>query len=96
MATYIVLVRYSQRGVEHVKDSPARLEVTKSDAKAKGAEVKEAFLVMGRYDMVLVYEAPDDETMAKVALTLGARGNVSTETLRAFNEAEYKKICAGV
>jgi uncharacterized protein with GYD domain len=96
MASYIVLCRYTQRGVEHIKDSYARAQVTKDDAKAKGAELKEIFLVMGRYDLVLVYEAPDDETMAKVSLTLGGRGNVATETMRAFNEAEYKKICAGV
>ena len=47
---------------------------------------------MGRYDIIIVLEAPDAETVAKWALNLGSKGNVSTETLRAFTEDEYRKI----
>ena len=61
-----------------------------------GAKMKEAYLVMGRYDIVLVSEGPDDETMAKVALAVGSLGNVRSETLRAFTEDEYRKIIASL
>jgi len=92
MATYIVLNSWTQRGIEQVKESPARLDAAKQAAQAMGAEIKAFYLVMGRYDMVIVAEAPDDETVAKLALATGAQGTVRTETLRAFTEDEYRKI----
>jgi uncharacterized protein with GYD domain len=51
---------------------------------------------MGQYDLVCIIEAPDDETYAAALLSLGAQGNVKTETLKAFNEDQYRKICASV
>jgi uncharacterized protein with GYD domain len=49
-------------------------------------------MTMGRFDNVCVIEAPDDESYAKAVLALGAQGNVSTETLKAFTEDEYRRI----
>ena len=92
MATYIMLVKYTQKGIENIKQSPARLEEAKKAAKAVGAQIKEFYLVMGRYDIVIVLEAPDAETVAKCALSLSSKGNVTTETLCAFTEDEYRKI----
>jgi uncharacterized protein with GYD domain len=92
MATYIMLVKYTQKGIETVKQSPARLDGAKKACKAMGAQIKEFFLAMGRYDMVIILEAPDAETVAKCALDLGSKGNVKTETFRAFTEDEYRKI----
>ena len=61
-----------------------------------GAERKQFYLTLGRYDAVVIAEAPDDETAAKVALAIGSAGNVRTEILRAFAEDEYKKIIAAL
>jgi uncharacterized protein with GYD domain len=61
-----------------------------------GSELKAFYLTMGRYDIVTISEAPDDATAAKVALTVGSAGNVTTETLRAFNEDEYREIVAAL
>ena len=58
--------------------------------------MKEFYLVTGRYDVVVVAEAPDDEAIAKVALSIAAGGSIRTETLRAFSEAEYRKIIAAL
>jgi len=55
-------------------------------------EIKETYSTMGRYDLVCVIDAPDDETYAKGMLSLGAQGNVSTETLKAFSEDQFRKI----
>jgi uncharacterized protein with GYD domain len=96
MATYIVLSRYTQQGIEKIKDSPARLDAAKKAFRAMGAEIKEFYLTMGRYDFVVVVEAPDDETVAKLALATGSLGNVRTETLRAFPEDEFRKIIAAL
>ena len=54
------------------------------------------YLTMGRYDIVAISEAPDDGAAAKVALAIGSAGNVSTETLRAFTEEEYREIIAAL
>ena len=96
MPTYITLVRYTQKGVENVKDSPQRLDAAKKAFKGMGAELKEFYLVMGQYDIILVSEAPNDEAVAKIALTLGSLGNVRTESFRAFKEDEYRKIIASL
>jgi uncharacterized protein with GYD domain len=92
MATYITLVRYTEQGIRDIKESPPRLEAAKNAFRAMGAELKQFYLVTGQYDMVALVEAPDDETMAKLALSLGSKGNVRTETLRAFTEDEYRNI----
>jgi uncharacterized protein with GYD domain len=53
-------------------------------------------MVMGRYDMVTIAEAPDDATLARAMLSLASQGNLQTETLRAFTEDEYKKIISAI
>ena len=92
MPTYISLCHWTQQGVEKVKDSPARLDAARKAFKAVGADLKAFYLTMGRYDFVIITEAPDDATAAKAALTVAASGNVRTETLRAFTEDEYRKL----
>ena len=96
MATYISLLRFTQQGIENIKESPARLDRAKQAFRAMGAEIKEFYLVAGRYDAVMVLEAPDGETAAKIALAIGSQGNIRTETLQAFPEGEYRKIIAGL
>ncbi len=96
MAAYISLISFAQKGIENIKESPARLDAAKRLYKSMGAELKQFYLTLGRYDAVVIAEAPDDETAAKVALAIGSAGNVRTETLRAFTEDEYKKIITGL
>jgi uncharacterized protein with GYD domain len=96
MPTYISLVKYTQKGAENVKESPQRLEAAKKAFQGMGAELKEFYLVMGQYDIILVTEAPNDETVAKIALTLSSLGNVRTESFRAFKEDEYREIVSSL
>lgn len=96
MPTYITLVNYTQKGIENVKESPQRLDAAKQAFQGMGAKLKEFYLVMGRYDIILVSEAPNDETVAKIALTLGSLGSVRTESFRAFKEDEYREIVASL
>ena len=96
MATYIILTNWTQKGIESIKESPARLDAARKAFQAAGGELKAFYLVMGRYDMVVVGEAPDDEAAAKLALAISSGGAVRTETLRAFTEDEYRKIIAAL
>ena len=92
MPTYIALVNYTDQGIRNVKESPRRLDAAKKTLKDLGGEVKQFYLTMGAHDIVTVLEAPSDETLAKFVLMLAAGGNVRTTTLKAFPEAEYRKL----
>ncbi len=96
MATYIMLINYTEQGIRNFEESPKRQEVTREMARKFGVEVKDIYLTMGIYDFVAVAEAADDQAVAKLALSLGALGNVRTTTLRAFTEAEFRDIAGGL
>ncbi len=96
MPTYISLLNFTQQGIEKIKESPARLDRARQAFQAMGAELKAFYLVMGRYDAVVISEAPNDETVGKLVLMIGAQGNVRTETLRSFTEEEYRKMIAAL
>jgi uncharacterized protein with GYD domain len=96
MKTYIILLNYTEQGMKKIKESPARLDAARKAGEATGVKIKEWFLVMGQYDAVLVAEAPSDDVMSKMMLTIGSLGNVRTQTLSAYNESEYRKLIASL
>lgn len=96
MPTYISLINYTDQGIRNIKDSPKRLDAAKKLLKDLGGELRQFYLTLGRYDIVVVAEAPSDEVVAKFTLALGSLGNVRTTTLKAFTEVEYRKIIAGL
>jgi len=96
MPTYIVLVNWTDQGIRAVKESPRRLDATKKSIEAAGGKLLGFYLTMGRYDEVLIVESPSDEVAATLALSAGSEGNVRTETLKAFREAEYRGIIAKI
>jgi len=96
MPMYVTLIRYTEQGIKTFKDLPSRLAETRKAGEAVGAKLVAFYLTMGQYDAVVVSEAPDDETVATLALAAGGRGNVRTETLRAFTEDEAKKLATAV
>jgi uncharacterized protein with GYD domain len=88
MVAYVVLSKFTDQGIRNVKESPKRAEAFKQMAKTLGVTVKEIFWTQGRYDIVTIVEAPDEASAMSLDLSLGALGNVRTETLRAFSAAE--------
>lgn len=96
MPHFVTLVRYTQQGISKLKESPARLDAARKAAEKVGGKIHGWYLTMGQYDAVLISEFPNDETAAKFMLSVGAMGNISTETLKAFNEAEYRSILGGL
>jgi len=96
LATYITLLKFTDQGLQTIKEAPSRLERAKQLARTMGAEIKAFYLVQGRYDAVVFSEAPSDEVVARFSLAIGSLGNVHTETLRAFTEDEYRRIVAAL
>jgi len=92
MATYILLMNFTDQGIRKVKDSPKRADAFKDRAKKCGATVKDVFWTLGEYDVVAIVEAPDDVSMTALGLSSGALGNIRTQTLRAFAEADMRTI----
>jgi len=92
MVTYVVLAKFTDQGVRNAKDSPKRADAYKQMAKTFGVTVKEIVWTQGRYDVVTIVDAPDESAAMSLSLSLGALGNVRTETLRAFSVGEMTKI----
>jgi uncharacterized protein with GYD domain len=96
MATYIVLMNWTEQGIKNVKDSPKRLDAAREGAKKLGCGLGSFFMTIGPYDAVGILEAPNDEALAKFALATGAAGSVRTTTLKAYSEDAYRKIMASL
>ena len=96
MPTYISMLRYTKQGIGSIKSAPARIDAAKEAYRKAGGELKAIYLTMGQYDLVVITEMPNDEAVARMALALGAQGNIRTETMRAFTEAEFRKIASSL
>jgi uncharacterized protein with GYD domain len=96
MATFIVLLDYTDKGVRDIKDSPHRADSFNEFAEKAGAHVVSQYWTIGSHDGVLVLEAPSDEVAASVLMHLGAGGNVRTTTLRAYDWAEAQELISQV
>jgi uncharacterized protein with GYD domain len=92
MATYLTLLKFTERGEKDMKDTCKRAADFKTHGKKHGIEVKEQFWCMGVYDGFIVFDAPDDETATAAMLSLSLRESVTTQTLRSFNATEMNKI----
>ncbi len=94
MATYLMLANYTDQGVRNIKDTLKREEVFRSLCGKLGAQVREVYRTLGRYDLAAILEAPDDVTMEAILYSLGSLGNIRTETLRAFTREETNAAIA--
>lgn len=84
MALFIILGSYTQEGIMNMKESPQRLEAAKKVAESVGGSIKEFYYTMGRYDFVVIAEAPDIDAMLKALMIVGSTGTIRTETLQAI------------
>lgn len=96
MATYVMLVQWTEQGMRQVEESPKRLDAARRVLKDMGGDIKAFYMTMGDYDLVAIYEAPDDAVAARFTLMLGRMGNVRTRTLKAFPEAAYREIVSSL
>ncbi len=96
MATYLGLLRFTDQGIRKVKETTKRAKDLQEFAAKMNVKVREMYWTLGRYDVVVVAEAPDEETITRLTLGLGMLGNVTTETLRAFSAQEMNQILKGL
>jgi uncharacterized protein with GYD domain len=96
MPSYLSLIKWTEQGIRHIKESPGRLDAVKEAARAAGGKVVFFYLTLGDYDIATLMELPNDEAAARLLLTLASQGNVRSTTLKAFTEAEYRNIIAGL
>ena len=92
MPTYVMLGSWTDQGARAINDSPRRLDTVKKDLADMGGQFRAFYMTMGEYDVVLVFEAPDDAIAARFALMLGQLGNLRTHTLKAFPEQAFREI----
>lgn len=96
MATYIMLMNWTEQGIQNVGDWPQRVASARSQIEAAGGKLAGAYVTMGVYDVVAVLSGIDDAGIAKLAMGLGKAGDVRTTTLRAFPEQEAAQIIQGL
>ena len=96
MATYLMLLNWTDQGIRNVKESPKRLDGVKKLVKDMGGEVKGFYMTLGAHDLVLIVDMPNNDKLASFALKVGSLGNVRTTTLRAYSEDDYRRIIGGL
>jgi uncharacterized protein with GYD domain len=92
MGTYIALSSFTDQGIRSVKDTIKRADAVKEAAKKFGANMTQIYWTLGKYDLVVTIEAPDDESATAFALAIAGAGNVRMQTLRAFSKDEMNGI----
>jgi uncharacterized protein with GYD domain len=96
MTTYVMLANWTDEGMRAVKESAKRLDAAKKMLREMGGEYKAFFLTMGEFDIVAIYEAPDDAVSARFIMELGQLGALRTRTMKAFPEAAYRELIASL
>ena len=92
MQTYISLVNLTEQGGKEARNAPERLKAFDAALKEAGGKLVEFYLVMGQYDYIVITEAPDDQTAARLILGTIAQGSMRTQTMRAFPREEFEHI----
>jgi uncharacterized protein with GYD domain len=96
MPAYISLVNFTEQGARNAKDTVTRARAFEQALQSAGGRKIGIWWTLGQYDLVVIAEAPNDETITQLLLANGIKGNVRTNTLRAFSEDEMEKIVQGL
>ena len=96
MAKYVSLIKFTDQGIRNVKDTIKRDAAAMADAERMGMKIIEELWTMGAYDVVVLFDAPDDETMTAFACKVSSLGNVKTHTMRAFRKEEMEGILSKI
>jgi uncharacterized protein with GYD domain len=96
MASYVTLIKFTERGAKHIKDTCKRAADFKANVKKMGIDVKEQYWCSGTWDGIILYDAPSDEIASAGMLYLSSLDNVATQTMRSFSAAEMTKILAAI
>jgi uncharacterized protein with GYD domain len=96
MAMYVSLIQFTDQGIRNVKKTIKRGDAAMAEAEKMGMKIVEEFWTMGTYDVVVIVDAPNDETMSAFMLKIGSLGNVKSHTMRAFRREEMAGVLAKI
>ena len=96
MAMYVSLIQFTDQGIRNIKKTIKRGDAAMAEAEKMGVKIVEEFWTMGTYDVVVVFDAPNDETMSAFMLKIGSLGNVKSHTMRAFRREEMAGVLAKI
>jgi len=94
MPRYVVLYRFTGQGLKNIKGTVKRAKEVRAENERRGFKVIGTYWTQGRYDIVSILDAPSEEAMAAGLFNIAEAGNVHSETLRAFDEAEMERVIA--
>ena len=92
MPTYVALMNWTEQGIRNVKDTVNRRQASQQALDQMGVRITATYWTQGAYDLVAIFEAPDDETASAGLLGLAMQGNLRTQTLRAYSAEEMQAI----
>ena len=92
MPHYISLMRWTSQGISGLPGWRERVEDGERLIEEAGGRLVGVYVTLGRYDVVEIFEAPDDLVAAEVIMKLQRFGGEQTETLRAFTRDEAEEI----
>ena len=92
MPHYISLMRWTSQGMAGLPAWRERVEEGERIIQAAGGALIGVYVTLGRYDVVEIFEAPDDDTAAEILMKLQRHGAEHTETLRGFTREEAEAI----
>jgi uncharacterized protein with GYD domain len=91
MAFYVMMTTLTDEGRKTVKNNPQRIKEVNKEVEAMGVKILAQYAILGPYDFINILEAPNNETVARVATELGSRGTLQTMTLAAMTLDDYIK-----
>jgi len=89
MAVYVMLTNLTDEGRKTIKENPRRIRQVNKEVEALGVKILAQYALLGPYDFVNIIEAPDNRTVSRVAVELGARGTLHTMTMAAMPIEEF-------
>lgn len=92
MPTYVSLIKWTDQGRANAATLADRVDDVEKKLADMGIQQIGHWMTMGRYDQIAVFDAPSDEAVGKAILLIAGRGNVSTETLRAWTMDEVRRF----
>ena len=96
MPVYISLMKWTSQGIGGLPAWRDRMEEAERAIQERGGRLVDTYVTLGRYDLVEIFEAPDDETAYQILLAVAKHGSVTTETLRGFDRDEAEAIVRAV
>lgn len=96
MPRYIALVSFTDQGIRDIKNSLKRADHVRRIAAKHKVKIRDIHWTMGRYDIVVLFDAPSDAALSAFTLENAQLGNVRTETFRAYTREEFAGILKAI